>query len=59
MEYKIITTIYPNDLQKQINHLLSEGWKLHGPTTSVVKEIWAHFQKYGEDVIYSQALVKE
>jgi hypothetical protein len=59
MEYKLITKLYTSELQKEVNKLLSEGWKLHGPTTSVVKETWAHFKKYGEDVIYSQALTKE
>jgi hypothetical protein len=59
MEYKLISNLYISELQKEVNKLLSEGWKLHGPTTSVVKESWSHFQKYGEDVIYSQALTKE
>lgn len=49
MKYKLLHNIYIDKLEKDINDLLEQGWKLHGHTL---------IETYGGKVYY-QAMIKE
>lgn len=57
-KYILVASKYPDKLSEKVNILLRDGWILHGTTNSVVEEEWGHFQKRGESVVFSQALIR-
>ena len=53
MKYIIVTDIYENNFQLEVNKLLSEGWKLQGGISIT------HPISWNNDTVYTQALYKE
>ncbi len=58
---QVVSTNDPASFTKQVNALLAQGWKLHGPpafTAASQQDSWDDRQRAWVEYAYTQALVK-
>lgn len=60
MEYKLVEVIgYAEDLELQVNSLLSDGWQLYGnPFVYIGTEVWKKGDVLCPGEVYCQALIR-
>jgi len=58
-EFKVLSSRFTDDLNKEVSEHLNDGWKLHGFTASTPCQSWSHFEKQSEYTLHTQSVVRE